>query len=263
VGHLLARNLNVSIGDEITLLGQGRDGSIAATVVIVNGVFRSGDDTFDRRSVYIPLGHFQEIYSMRDSVHAVVALCSSLDQVSAVEKAIGPALNDLHLRFPPVLLDWKELMPGLAQGIALDLVSGIIMYLLLIVVVAFSILNTFLMAVFERTREFGVMMAMGVGPGRLTRLLLLESSIMTVFGVVIGIIIGCLVTWYFQIHGIDLGGASEIMAQFGISGRLYPKLTLLSASIGPAAVLVITFLAALYPTLKVRRLQPVEAMRHV
>ena len=154
-------------------------------------------------------------------------------------------------------------MPGLAQGIAIDLVSGIIMYLLLVFVIAFSILNTFLMAVFERTREFGVMMAMGVSPDRLTTLLLLESSIMTGFGVVIGIIAGCLVTWYFQIHGIDLGSASEIMAEYGISGLLYPKLTLLSASIGPAAVLVITFLSALYPTLKVRRLKPVDAMTHV
>ena len=119
------------------------------------------------------------------------------------------------------------------------------------------------MAVFERTREFGVMMAMGVTPGRLTKLLLMESTIMTGFGVAIGIITGCLVTWYFQVHGIDLGGASEIMAEYGISGLLYPKLSILSASIGPAAVLVITFLSALYPTLKVRRLKPVEAMMHI
>jgi len=263
LGKLLAENLNVSVGDEVTLLGQGRDGSVAATVVIVKGLFRSGQDTFDRSALYIPLHHFQDVYSMRETVHAVVSVCTALGDVEEAERAVTARLNSLATKHSLVLLDWKDLMPGLAQGIALDLVSGIIMYLLLVIVVAFSILNTFLMAVFERTREFGVMMAMGVTPGRLTRLLLMESCIITLFGVIIGITIGCLITWYFQMHGIDLGGASEIMAEYGISGRLYPKLTVLSASIGPAAVLVITFLAALYPTLKVRKLRPVEAMRHV
>jgi putative ABC transport system permease protein len=105
-------------------------------------------------------------------------------------------------------------------------------------------------------------MAMGTSPGRLTRLLLAESSVIALIGVTLGVVAGALVTLYFQFHGIDLAGASEIMRQYGISGRLYPRLSLLSASIGPCAVLVITALAALYPALKVRRLRPVEALAY-
>jgi ABC-type antimicrobial peptide transport system permease subunit len=137
------------------------------------------------------------------------------------------------------------------------------MYVILIIVVAFSILNTFLMAIFERTKEFGVFMAMGTTPGRLTRLLLLESTALTMLGTVIGIIAGSLVTWYFQVHGIVFSGSSEMLRQYGLPERMYPQLSALSLAIGAGLVLAITLVAALYPALKVRRLRPVEAMRAV
>ena len=159
------------------------------------------------------------------------------------------------------VLDWDELMPGLQQSIAMDLIGGLIFYLLLVLVVAFSILNTFMMAIFERTREFGVLMAIGTTPGRLTKVLLIESITMTLIGIGTGIIAGSLVTLYYQAYGIDFSGASELLSQFGITGRMYPRLSWLSALSGPLGVLIITFLAALYPALKVRRLQPVEAMQ--
>ena len=142
----------------------------------------------------------------------------------------------------------------------MDLVSGFIFYIILIVVVAFSILNTFLMAVFERTREFGVLLAIGTTPRRLTKLLLTESVIMTMVGIVIGIIAGSLITWYFQVHGIVISGAAEVLRQFGLPERMFPRLSVLSISIGTGIVLVITLLTALYPALKVRRLRPVKAM---
>jgi ABC-type lipoprotein release transport system permease subunit len=266
VGQLLARNLKLDIGDEITLLGQGRDGSIAASVVWVKGIFSTGIDDLDRAAIHIPLQTFQEIYSMEDAAHAVVIVADRLDAVPAIQSGLTAALQQAALDAdaqPLRVLDWDELMPGLRQSIQMDLVSGIIFYLILILVVAFSILNTFLMAIFERTREFGVMMAIGTDPIRLTRVLLIESLSLTAIGILTGIAMGCAVTAYFQVHGIDFTGSSEILSQFGITGRLYPKLSLLSASCGPAAVLVITFLAALWPALKVRRLQPVEAMAHV
>ena len=152
-------------------------------------------------------------------------------------------------------------MPGLRQGIEMDLISGFIFYLILILVVAFSILNTFLMAIFERTREFGVLMAIGTRPGRLMRLVLLESALMTAVGIAGGILLGCLVTLYFQTHGIALSGAGELLRQYGIPGRIHPQLSVLSAFIGPAAVLLITVAAAFFPALRLRRLKPVEAMR--
>ncbi len=263
VGRLLARNLRVGLGDELSIVGQGRDGSIAATVVKVKGIFSSGIDDLDRGSIKIPLQTFQDVYSMRGAVNEVVIVTASLGDVDGVKRAIQADLVSLNPDKPLVVLDWNELMPGLRQSIEMDLVSGIIFYLLLLLVVAFSILNTFLMAIFERTREFGVMMAIGTTPGRLTKVLLIESMTMTLAGVGAGILAGCLITLYFQAHGIDFSGASELLSQFGISGRMYPRLSLLSSVSGPLAVLVITFCTALYPALKVRRMHPVAAMRAI
>jgi len=261
MGGLLAQNLRVSLGDELTVLGQGRDGSIAATVVQVKGIFSSGISDFDRAAIQIPLKTFQEVYAMQGAVHEVVVIADSLRNVDAIKTGVETGLTSLNLKKPLTVLDWDELMPGLRQSIEMDLISGLIFYLLLVLVVAFSILNTFLMAIFERTREFGVLMAIGTTPGRLTKVLLIESMTMTIIGIGAGIIAGSLITLYFQSHGIDFSGASELLGQFGISGRMYPRLSWLSALSGPMAVLIITFLAALYPAIKVRRLQPVEAMR--
>lgn len=263
VGRLLAKRLKAGPGDEMVLLGQGRDGSIAATVVRIKGIFSSGQDEFDRSVVHVPLDFFADVYAMRGGVHEVVAVGESLDDVAGLKRALAEALEGKPQKYPLVALDWKELMPGLIQAIRMDLVSGFIFYIILIVVVAFSILNTFLMAIFERTREFGVLMAVGTTPGRLTKLLLIESVTMTGVGIVVGIIIGSLITWYFQVHGLVISGAAELMRQYGLPERMHPQLSVLSVAVGSGVVLAITLLTALYPALKVRRLRPVEAMSHV
>jgi ABC-type lipoprotein release transport system permease subunit len=261
VGRVLARNLKVDIGDELTILGQGRDGSVAATVLKVQGIYGSGMDEFDRSALHIPLEAFQDIFFMQKAVHEIVVICDHLSSVQKIKSRLQNLVKDFpEMTQQPVVLDWNELMPGLRQAIRMDLVSGGIFYLILILVVAFSILNTFLMAILERTHEFGVMMAVGTRPDRLTRLVLTESAGMTLVGVGAGVVLGCLLTWYFQVHGIEIAGSSEILRQYGIPSRLYPRLSLLSASTGPAAVFVITSVSALYPALKIRRLTPVEAL---
>ncbi|NOY69726.1 MAG: ABC transporter permease [Deltaproteobacteria bacterium] len=263
VGNLLAKSLRVKPGDELTILGQGRDGSIAATAVIVKGILSSGIDAFDRSTMQIPLQYFQAVYSMGDAVHEVVITAKSLKKVSKIKKDIQKGIDAAGRGNGLVVLDWMELIPGLLQGIEMDLVSGMIMYLVLIIVVAFSILNTFLMSIFERTREFGMLMAIGTTPGRLIKLVLIESMSLTLVGIVLGIVCGSLITLFFQSHGIDMSGSSEFMKQYGIPARLYPRLSLVSALVGPAAVFVITFLAALFPAVGIRKLKPVEAMTHI
>lgn len=261
IGSRLAKNLKIKTGSSLTLLGQGRDGSVAASVVRVAGIFSTGIDALDRHTIYIPLNAFERIYSMNGAVHEVVAMCDSLYDVSTANayltKHLAAASRGLSV------LDWEELMPGLVEAIKMDFVSGLIFWIILVLVVAFSILNTFLMAIFERTREFGVMMALGTTPARLMRLLFFESALMTAMGVLLGMGVGSIVTLVLQHVGIDISGASEILAHFGISGRIYPQLSVPSALIGPGIVLVITLVIALYPAIRIRRLTPVKALAHV
>ncbi len=260
VGSLLAKNLQVRVGDELAILGQGWDGSIAATVVKVLGIISSGQDDFDRSSIYIPLLHFQEVYTMRGGVHEVVVDCTSLDSVPQVKQALTATVRSLPGGEDLAVLDWQEIMPGLMQAIKLDLMTGFLFYFVLIIVVAFGILNTFLMTIFERKREFGVMMALGCRPGRITEVLALESIMMTAMGSCAGLLAGLAVTYYFQIHGITIPGMAELAHQFALSERLFPLLSVLSVSVGTGLVLGISILTAFIPVLKVRRLRPLQAM---
>lgn len=260
LGERLARNLGVTTGDELTLLGQGKDGSVAASVMTVQGIFESGVEDMDRNVLLMNLADFNDVFTMDGAAHLAVITVSSLKTVSTVKKNLSKRLNAIdHLR----VYDWMEILPGLLQSIQMDLVSGSIMYLILVIVVAFSIFNTFLMSIFERTREFGVMMAFGTTPGRLMRLVMLESAAITVFGIVLGMILGSLVTLYYQRHGIYIEGTADILRQYGIPERLYPRLSLLTLMAGPALVFVITFVSSVIPALRIRRMKPVEAMSHV
>ncbi len=263
IGTLLAKNLQVDIGDELTVLGQGGDGSVAAAIFTVKGIYNSGMDVFDRSAIHVPLKYFQEVFSMESGVHEIVVNVRSLMDVHRVKQALENSMSEHERTADLVVLDWMELLPGLAEGIAMDLVSGLIIYFILILVVAFSILNTFLMAILERTREFGVLMALGTTPARLTRMVMLESMLMTLVGIVAGIALGVVLTWYFQVHGIVLAGSSEMLKQYGISGALYPRLTWFSIVTGPALVLMVTLGAALYPALKIKKLNPVAALNYI
>ena len=255
VGRLLAERLKVGVGDELTLLGQGRDGSVAATIVTVGGIFAVGMDAVDRATIAMNLDVFQETFFMEGAVHMAVLMARDLRSV----KGIVASLHAADLADNLGVYDWSELTPGLKESIQLDLVSGLIMYVILILVVAFSIVNTFLMAVFERTREFGVLLALGTAPGRLMKVVLMESAMMTALGIAAGMIGGALVTLWVQSHGISLGDIT-LLSQYGISGRLYPKLSLLTLVAGPSLVFVVTFAAALWPALKIRKLTPLGAM---
>jgi ABC-type lipoprotein release transport system permease subunit len=260
IGAALARNLRVELGDELTLLGSGRDGSFAAAVVNIVGIFDSGIAEFDRSITEIPLGFFQDVFYMDGGGHHVVINAGSIDGVDVLQdhvEAALPAGEEL------VVHDWDALQPGLQQAIKADMSSAFFMYGILVVLVAFSVLNTQLMSVLERTHEFGIVMALGLTPGRLGRLVLLETTIMGVLGLVLGAILGGLFTYWFSVNGFAYPGMDEMAAKFNLPARFYPQVSTLTLLIGPAVVFVFTILAALYPALKLHKLHPVEAMRAV
>jgi len=260
IGAALLRNLRVSLGDELTLIGSGRDGSFAAAVVNVVGVFESGLPDFDRSITEIPLHLFQDVFYMDGSGHHVVINLPLIDDVPVVKEqveALLPAGQDV------VVHDWDALQPGLQQAIKADMSSAFFMYGILVILVAFSVLNTQLMSVLERTHEFGIVMSLGLTPGRLGRLVLLETAILGLLGLLFGAFLGALVTYWFSVNGFAYPGMEEMTAKFHLPSRFYPQISVLSLLIGPVVVFLFTILAAVYPALRLRKLHPVEAMRAV
>jgi ABC-type lipoprotein release transport system permease subunit len=260
IGRAMARNLKVSAGDELTFLGNGRDGSFAAGVVTVAGVFESGSNDLDRSLVQVPLGYFQESFAMGGAGHVVAVSVGALSGVPATVSAMEAMLDG---RDQLAVLDWEALNPGLKQAIQADMTSAWFMYGVLIILVAFSVLNTQLMSVLERTREFGVIMALGIKPRRLALLVLLETFLMALLGLLIGVALGAAVNGYFATYGFVYPGMDEMTAKFNMPSVIYPAVGLFPILLGPSVVFVFCLFAAVYPALKLYGLRPVEAMGSV
>lgn len=262
IGSSLARNLKLKVGDEVTMLGGAKDGSVAAAILPVVGIFDSGSRDLDRFFTEIPLHTFQDIFSMGNSAHSITVMGKSVEEQAQLLTALGDATRD---RDDVVVLGWEELVPGIKEAIQIDKVSGFIFLGILIAIVVFSILNTFLMSILERTREFGLMLALGSRPKRIAGLLMLESALLTIIGLLIGFVIGTALVYWAHVVGIQYPGAEEMMEQFNLPdmGRIYPQMKAFNFLLGPVAIFLATNLAAWIPILRIRKLEPVEAMRTV
>jgi putative ABC transport system permease protein len=260
IGAVLARNLKVEPGDELSFIGSGFDDSFAAGVVRVVGIFESGIPDLDRSMAQINLGYFQDSFAMQQRGHSIVIRAPHIDAVDQLQTRVSALIGD---QANLALRHWDDLQPGLKQAIQADMTSAWFMYIVLIVLVAFSVLNTQLMSVLERTREFGTMMALGLKPSRLAALVMLETGMMTGLGLLLGITLGWLITWYLGVVGFSYPGMSEMAVKFNLPDRMYPAISLISLTLGPGIVAFGSLLAALYPALRLKLLLPVEAMRAV
>ncbi|WP_370978332.1 ABC transporter permease [Agaribacterium sp. ZY112] len=266
LGDGLARNLNIKPGEELTLMGSTYDGGFAAAVVVVQGIFKSGVVDVDRSVAQIHLKDFDAIFAMEGRVHSIVINGPVLDDAKLYQQQLDSYIEQHQLRQASsnpklALLNWQQLHPAIKQSIEADFVSSWFMYSVLIILVSFSVLNTQLMSVLERTREFGIMMAVGCRHGVLVRLIFSEVFLLAGLGFVLGVALGTLVVLYFSHHGLSFPGMEDAAALYNMPTTLYPQLSLLSLTMGPAVLFLACLLATLYPALRLYFLQPVVAMR--
>lgn len=258
IGRSMARNMQLKLGDEITILGSGRDGSVAAAIAPVVGIYDSGSRDLDRNLIQMPLGSFQQLFAMQGHGHVLVIYHEDVKQVESLRTQIQSIVEPYD---GVVTLSWDEIQPGVKQMIELDYSSGWMMYIVLVGVITFSILNTFLMSVMERTREFGIMLALGYKPFNIGKLVMLEAFVLTLLALVVGTLIGLGINIYFYIYGLTFSGMEEFAKMYNMPATLTPQISIKSVLMGPGVILIFTLLAALYPAMRIRLLQPVEAMR--
>lgn len=263
LGKVLARNLKVGLGDELTLLGSGRDGSFAAGVATVVGIFNSSLPALDRTMIQLPLDYFQHLFASENRASYVVLNSPTPLELTQLNATIAELLAQQRPDESLQVRDWDALQPGIRQAIQADLSSAAFMYGVLILLVAFSVMNTQLMSVLERTREFGTMMALGLKPWRLVKLIFLETTMMATLGMLLGAILGAMLTQYYHVVGFYYPGMEEMAAKFNLPERFYPDVTWFATFIGPIFVMIASIIAAIYPALKIRKLDPISAMRAV
>ena len=256
IGTVLARNLKLKLGDRLSLIGTGQDGSMAADSLKVVGFFDTGMTELDRQIAEMPLSRFDDTFAMQGAVNYMSVIGNTLSAVDAELPALRARMDSAGL----VVRDWQQLQPALKQGIDLDFSTGLLFYISLVVVVIFIILNTLLMSVLERTREFGMLLAVGMRPGMAGGMVWIEMILLAVLGNGIGILIGAGIALYFQSTGIAFDGLETMMAQFGLSDRLYPTLTWVSALAGPLAIIACVAAIGIVPYRHVLKLNPVAAV---
>ena len=260
LGSVIARNLDIDVGDEFVLLGSKLDGSVAALSLHVSGIVESGSAELDRTLVQVQLAAFQDEFGLGDQAHMVVARVSDFEHVGATLPAVEAAIAPLGTA--SVVLPWQRLMPEVAQTMQLKRASSLVMLSLIAVLVTFSIFNSFMMTVFERTREFGMLLAIGMRPAGIIGVLQIEAAWLALLGAGIGLVVGGAVMTATQHVGIPLGQmAGELARRFNLPDRIYPPLNVGAMLAAPLLMLLATQLAALIPALRIRTLAPVDALR--
>jgi ABC-type lipoprotein release transport system permease subunit len=190
----------------------------------------------------------------------VIARVDDFTQVGSVVPGIESAMAPFGSNL--TTLSWQRLLPELTQSVELKAVSSAVMFGLIVLLVTFSVFNSFMMTVFERTREFGMLLAIGMRPNGIIGVLQLEAVWLAVFGASIGIAVGGALIALLGHVGIPLGEmAGGMLRRYHLSDRIYPELDVGTLILAPLLMLSATQLAALIPALRIRTLAPVDALR--
>ncbi len=258
IGRRLAHTLDVDVGDELILLGQAYDGSMANDLYEVGGILLGISDGTDRAGIFMTTSAYRDFFSYPGGAHQIVVRRPSLEQ------ALEPMAGEIAALAPGLEVQtWREISPVLAS--MLDSTRGLMTFVFLVIYVAIGILilNAMLMAVFERIREIGVLKALGVSPFQVLRLMLTEAAILTAVAVTIGVSLAIPGLVYLRDVGLDMGSLGGI-SMMGVAFDPIWRAVVTPESFGQPlfTLLFIVALAVVYPVWKAATLHPVEAIQH-
>ena len=255
IGKGLATTLSATLGSEIVIFSQGADGSIANDVYTIVGIVESGDDTTDRMTCYLNLKDAQELFVLEGRIHEIVVTVSRVNQVAKITRAIETRLNDSTLHVAP----WQEVAKSFYRAMQADKQGDSVGRIVIMLIVAIGVLNTVLMSVLERTREYGVLKAVGTKPTQIFRLVICEVFIIALGSICVGALLGVLTNYLLSIYGITL---PQEFTYGGIKFEtMYAEVNARSLIIPAITVLLSATVVSLFPAIKAARIMPAKAMR--
>lgn len=253
----LARLLDVEIGDSIILYGQGIYGTTAAGIFPIKGIVKFSLPELNNRMVYLPLKLSQQLLSLENKVTSISILLTNPKELGTVQKNLKKILGNNY-----EIMTWEEMMPELVQIIQLDSVSGIIMLAILYIIITFGIFGTIMMMTAERTREFGILISIGMKKTRLIIVTAIESLLISLLGILSSLLVTIPIILYFNKNPIRLkGNLEEISLKYGVEPILPFNKDIDLFINQTIVVLIIGIVCALYPLLYIRKLNPVQALR--
>ena len=254
----LAEELSLEVGDTLVLIGQGYHGVTAAGKYAISGMVHFGNPDLNKRLVYLPLADAQEFYGAygRLTSYALV-----LNEPTVAQKVTQDLRSEVNTEDYEVM-DWREMMPEMQQLLDADKGKGVMFMGILYTIVAFGIFGTVLMMIAERKYELGVMLAVGMKRKLLSRMLVAETVLVSMLGVIAGLIASLPIVSYFHYNPIPLTEEmKKAYAEFGFEAVLPFALDGGIFLAQASTVLVFALLISLYPAWKIRTIDPVKAMR--
>ena len=258
IGKGLAEAMDIGVGDRITLVGRSTHNQTRQRTMTIAGIFDIGMPDIEKRTVYMSLNEAENLYDMNGAASEVMLILKQIGQERRVIKALKASL-------PGYVIDsWQTSFPDLESAVGRKNSVMNIFSIIILVIAGIGILNLLLMAVYERTREIGLLGALGLKPRQITTLFLLEGTLMGLVGVVFGVALGLAINALLSRVGFDYSQFSSLTEYTAlISGKVYSTLGLERIVQRTVTVLIIATLAAFYPAREAAKKEPAEALHYV
>lgn len=259
MGARLADKLKVKMRSKIVLTFQDKNGDITSGAFRIVGLFKSSNSKYDEMNVFVRRSDMGRLLGDDNMIHEIAILLTDSRLQEEANQRYKAKFSDQDL----VVEGWREIMPEMAFAIdSFDQMTQIFMGIIMLAL-AFGIINTMLMAVLERQREIGMLMAVGMGRVRIFLMIMFETSFLALVGGPIGILISYITILYFGSHGIDLSAFADGFSELGFDSMVYTSLDGHYYIEITIQVVVVALVAAIYPAIRALRLDPVEAIRKI
>ncbi len=264
VGAGLAESLELRLGSRLVLTAQDAEGDIAGQLVRIVGLFRTGIPEVDQALIHIPQATAGSWLRTGDDVTTIAVLLDSSRRVPRIARTLRDELEDGISAGDMVVLNWREAMPELSAAVRLDDLGNYVWQIVLFGIIALGIVNTILMSVMYRHREFGLLQALGLTPKQTGGLVMIEGLILTTLSGLVGIALGLAITWFFWRDGLDFSFAWS--DEWSFSGVVMDPVIIPMFRIGRIVqslvfIMVIGIAASVYPALRASRIDVAEAMK--
>jgi ABC-type lipoprotein release transport system permease subunit len=255
IGKGLAKSLNASAGDSIVIVSQAADGSIANDIYRISGIVDSGDEMSDRSSMFLHIENAQELFVLEGRIHEIIIVVEKIRKVASITADIRGVVDTSKYS----VLPWQEFAKGFYDAMSADKQGNYITQLIIALIVGIGVLNTVLMSVLERTREYGVLKAVGTTPAQIIKLIMSEVFILASASVIVGAIISIIGNSILSKVGIDFG------TEFTIGGftmeKMFSEVSAGSLTLPTLMVLVTAIVVSVFPAIHAARTEPAKTMR--
>jgi len=250
IGRPLARKFNLKAGDQVSLLVNKSEGNVDEQMFVVRGIYTTNTVGYDESSVFIPLVKAQTFTGAGDHATIIFVLLQDREQAEAVASALQSSNTQA--------VTWQEMNELIVQFESFADAYMTFLYLIVLGITATVVTNTLVMAVFERTREIGILAAIGMKGRRIMAQFLVEGAMIATLGILGGLIFGGGLVWYFTMYGFFIGDMG--MTGILMGDQIYAHLTVQDTIYLAVVAYVVTLLASLYPATLAARMEPVEAL---